>query len=79
MSTRGRFTSAGAEWRDGAMVVTSQDTDPEGRPALLRTRFHGITATGFRVQQDRSLDGGRTWNEGVLRIEAKRVAATAPR
>jgi hypothetical protein len=31
------------------------------------------------MQQDRSLDDGKTWTEAVLRIDAKRVATTAPR
>jgi hypothetical protein len=31
------------------------------------------------MQQDRSYDAGRTWTEGFLKIEAKRVAAVAPR
>jgi hypothetical protein len=46
---------------------------------LIRSRFHAITPTSFRFQQDRSSDNGRTWADGVLKIEAKRVAATAPR
>ncbi len=76
---RGRFTAATAEWRDREMLLTSRGTDQEGRAYVSRTRFHDITPTGFRFQQDRSLDDGRTWNEAVLRIEARRVAATAPR
>jgi len=76
---RGRFTAATAEWRDGEMHLTSRGTDPEGKAYQSRTRFHDITPNGFKYQQDRSLDGGRTWNEAVLKIEAKRVAAVAPR
>jgi hypothetical protein len=76
---RGRFTTATAEWRDGRMQVTGRGTDQEGRPYVSRTRYSDITRDGFRMQQDRSLDDGKTWTEAVLRIEAKRVAATAPR
>lgn len=76
---RTRFTSGTAEWKDGEMRVTSRGTDLEGRAYVSRSRFYEITATGFRFQQDRSLDDGRTWTEGTLRIEAKRVAAAAPR
>ena len=76
---RGRFTTASAEWRDGRMQLTGRGTDQEGRPYLSRTRFFDITRDGFRMQQDRSLDDGKTWTEAVLRIDAKRVAATAPR
>jgi hypothetical protein len=76
---RARFSTATAEWRDGEMQVTSRGTDPEGRAYVSRTRFHDITPTGFRMQQDRSLDDGRTWTKAVLRMEATRVAAIAPR
>ena len=76
---RSIFHSATAEWRDDAMHVSGQGTDAEGRAYLTRTRFHDITPNGFRLQQDRSYDDGRTWTEEFLKIEAKRVAATAPR
>jgi hypothetical protein len=76
---RSRFSVASAEWRNGQLEIAGRGTDPEGRPYLTRTRFFEITANGFRWQQDRSVDDGKTWDEGVLRIEAKRVAAAAPR
>lgn len=76
---RTRFSAASSEWRNGEMVSTSNSTDSEGKPMVVRSRFHGITAGSFRYQQDRSSDGGRTWNEGVLKIEAKRVAPAAAR
>lgn len=76
---RGRFTSAAASWNGREMVVTSRGTDPEGRAYVSRSRFHDITAASFRMQQDRSLDDGRTWDEAVLRIDARRVADTARR
>lgn len=76
---RTRFSTATAEWKNGEMVSTSNTTDAEGKPIVVRSRFHAITPGGFRFQQDRSADAGRTWNEGVLKIEAKRVATAAPR
>lgn len=76
---RTRFSTATAEWKNGQMISTSNGTDAEGKPMVMRSRFHAITPNGFRFQQDRSTDAGRTWNEGVLRIEAKRAAAVAPR
>lgn len=76
---RARVTTATAEWRDGQMSLTGQGTDAEGKAYVTRTRFSDITPTSFRMQQDRSMDDGRRWTEGVLKIEAKRVAAAAPR
>ena len=76
---RGRMTSASAEWRGTEMVLTGRGTDAEGKPTLLRTRFFAITPAAFRFQQDRSSDEGKTWDEGVLKIDAKRIAAAAPR
>lgn len=76
---RARFTTATAEWRDGQMHLAGKGTDAEGKAYLTRTRFTDIAPTSFRMQQDRSTDDGRTWTEAVLTIEAKRVAATAPR
>lgn len=76
---RGRFTQGSAALANGAMTVTSRGTDQEGRAYVLRTRFDGITATAFRVQQDRSYDNGETWDEGTLRIDARRTAQAAPR
>lgn len=76
---RGRFTSAEGSWSNGEMTMTSAGTDAEGKPSLTRSRFFEITPTTFKYQSDRSTDGGRTWDSAVLRIEAKRVASSAPR
>ena len=76
---RGRLTSATAEWKEGRLVQNGRGTDPEGKPTLVRSRFYDITPGSFKWQQDRSADNGKTWTEGTLRIEARRVAAAAPR
>lgn len=76
---RGRFTTATAEWKNATMTGSSRGTDADGKPYLSRSRFFDITPTSFRYQQDRSYDDGKTWTEGVVRIEARKVAATAPR
>lgn len=76
---RGRFTTADGSWANGEMTMTSAGTDAEGKPALTRSRFYDITPTTFKYQSDRSSDGGRTWETAVLTMEAKRVAAVAPR
>ncbi len=70
---RTRFTSATAEWKDGQMHQSAQSTDAEGKPVVSRTRFYDITQAAFKFQQDRSTDGGKTWTEGALKIEAKRL------
>lgn len=72
------FTSSTAEWRDGGMTVSSQDTDADGKRYKTRNRYFDITPRSFRFSQERSFDGGATWTP-TLAIEAKRVAATAPR
>jgi hypothetical protein len=76
---RARFTIATGEWRDGQMHLTGKGTDADGKAFLTRTRFVDITPASFRMVQDRSMDEGRTWSEGTLKIDAKRVAAAAPR
>jgi hypothetical protein len=76
---RARLTSASGEWRDGEMHIDASGTDADGRAFVSRSRFHAIGPNGFRFQQDRSYDDGRTWTEGHLRIVAKRVAAVVPR
>lgn len=76
---RGGFTSSTAEWRDNMLLSSSRGTDADGKAYLSRTRFYDITPMSFRFRVDRSMDEGKTWKEGTLSIEAKRVAAAAPR
>jgi hypothetical protein len=76
---RGTFMSLSGEARPGEILVTSRGADPDGTAYLSRTRFHAITPSGFKVQIDRSYDDGKRWTEGYLRIDARRVAATAAR
>jgi hypothetical protein len=75
---RSVFTSSTAEWKDNRMNVASRGTDAEGKPYSSRTRYYDITPSSFRFLQERSFDDGKTWNRTLI-IEAKRVAATAPR
>ncbi len=76
---RGRFTSATGQFANGEYTVRSAGRDAEGKPYVQRVRFYDITRDSFKYQADRSEDGERTWQTAVLRIEAKRVAAAAPR
>lgn len=74
--TRGRSSDSTGKWLGGEMHVDGQFTDADGK-TLTRTRYYGITADSFHMQQDRSSDNGQSWEEGSLTIDAKRVAATA--
>ena len=74
-----KFTTATAKWSGREMNQTASGTDSEGKAYMSRTRVYDITPNSFKWQQDRSFDAGRTWTEGTLRIEARRVSATANR
>jgi hypothetical protein len=54
------------------MRLAGRGFDPEGHLVMTRIRYYDIGANGFRMQQDRSADDGRTWDEGTLTIVAKR-------
>lgn len=76
---RARFSTASAQWLNGEMRLSGTGSSNEGKPLLTRSRFFEITPDRFRMQQDRSSDNGASWDEAVLTITAKRVAAKAPR
>jgi hypothetical protein len=68
-----------ADWRNGEMQVSGSGTDENGKAYLSRATFSKITPAAFSYRIDRSFDGGKTWTEGVTTMDARRVAATAPR
>ena len=74
--THGRASNATGKWQGGEMRVDGHSTDAEGKPTLTRTRYYGITADSFHMQQDRSSDNGQSWEEATLTIDAKRAATT---
>ena len=76
---RARYTAATAKQAGGDMLQEGKGTDREGKPYRSRTRYSDITPQGFRMQQDRSGDDGRTWDEATLTIVAKRVSEAAAR
>jgi hypothetical protein len=76
---KGRFTTATGSWSQNALSLRSVGRDAEGKAYVQRSRFYDITPTSFKYEVDRSNDGERTWETGVVRIEAKRVAASATR
>lgn len=76
---RARFTESSGEAAGGEIRTVARGTDTEGHPMLTRVRYFGIQPDAFRVQQDRSTDDGKTWDEGVLAIVARRTAAAPAR
>ena len=63
------------QFQDGEMRVESRSADSDGKQS--RTRYVNISADAFRMLQERSADGGKTWEESGISIDAKRIAATA--
>jgi hypothetical protein len=72
------FITLELEWKDNALTSTSHGTDANGAAYVGRSRIYEITPTTFLVQQERSMDNGKTWQE-TLHMQAKRVSAIAPR
>jgi hypothetical protein len=71
---RTRFSIGRGEWRDERMQLMGSGINDARQPYLTRTIFDEIGADGFRMRQDRSFDGGDTWDEAVLTIIATRAA-----
>jgi hypothetical protein len=72
---RSHFSESTGQFQGGEMRLNGRSFDAEGHPVLTRIRYYDIAANGFRMTQDRSSDEGRTWDEGVIAIAAKRTAA----
>lgn len=65
------------QFQDGEMRVEAQSADSEGKQTATRTRYTDISADTFRLVQERSADGGKTWEETGISIDAKRIASAA--
>jgi len=74
-----RFTAGTARWEGGEMRLQGSGVHADGRPYVSRSRFFEIGPDRFRMEQDRSFDNGASWDEGVLKVSAKRVSAKAVR
>ena len=76
---RQHVTTYSAQRIGGEMLSVADGTDRDGKPYRTRTHFTDITPTGFHFIQDVSHDGGATWDEGHLVMDAKRApGAGAP-
>jgi hypothetical protein len=73
----GRIGQSAGHWKDKEMHVEGRYTEPDGQVTVTRIRYFDITPDSFHITEDRSADDGKTWDEGVLTIDAKRTAATA--
>jgi hypothetical protein len=76
---RQHMSQAFAQWDGTTMTSIGEERNGEGQSYRTRTRISRITATSFRSQQDRSYDGGRSWDEALVVIDARRIAATVQR
>ncbi len=76
---KGQSSQSTAEFRSGDLVVSGRGVDSDGKAYISRATFLKIAPASFTYRLDRSFDDGKTWSEGITLIEAKRVAATAPR
>ena len=73
----GRIGQSTGHWKDKEMHLEGRFTEADGEVTITRLRYFDITADSFHISEDRSSDEGKTWDEGVLTIDAKRTAATA--
>jgi hypothetical protein len=71
---RQRLTTSSAQWQGGEMLTIADAIDPDGKPYRSRTHITDISPTSFHYSQDVSHDGGATWDQGHLVMEAKRTA-----
>lgn len=59
-------------WREGPTIRVDQ----QGSQASLRITYYDIAKDSFRWKADVSADGGKTWHNDEIRIEAKRVPSS---
>lgn len=70
-------SEATASLQNGVVHVDGRFIDGNGKTILTRMRYYDIGPNSFHMQQDRSENNGQSWDEAVLTIYAKRLAATA--
>ena len=70
---RQHVTTYTAQKNGSEMLSIADGTDPDGKLYRTRTHFTDNSPTGFHFIQDVSHDGGTTWDEGHLVMDAKRA------
>jgi hypothetical protein len=75
--TRQGVTTSVSQLQGKEMLSSADGIDPAGKPYRSRTHITDISATGFHFSQDISHDGGATWDDGHLVMDARRAGATA--
>jgi hypothetical protein len=64
----------GTARREGGEVRIEQSFGvASGEPSTLRIRYYDIQKDRFSWTADRSADAGKTWLEGFMQIEARRI------
>jgi len=76
---RAQMNLSEAQLRGGLMQVDGKGSSHSGDAYISRSRFIDVSDDSFRMQQDRSYDGGASWEEETLVIVAKRVSEQAQR
>ena len=55
------------------MHIEQKFSVASGEPAIMRIRYYNIEKDRFSWTADRSTDGGKTWVENYMQIEARRI------
>lgn len=76
---RAQLNQPAAQLRGGLMQIDGKGSSHDGTAFISRTRFSEVSEDNFRMQQDRSFDGGASWETEALVIVAKRIAKQAQR
>ena len=61
-----------SEMHGERMVMQGGEGEDATGSFVNRITFHSVSERGFEWFQDRSYDGGKTWNEKVLKISCRR-------
>jgi len=72
-ANRGALQAATGRWQGDQMLVMGSGTSQEGKRYQTRTHYLAITPASFRMVQDRSFDDGKTWDDAVVTLNARRT------